>query len=182
MIALAEPVRAPLIVRGCRIELAPGSDGGAVQPYHKAQHMSLDDATKYLWSCSEASAEMGHQAVQNALAELSDFEVKDACILLASGRQLPELPAILASHALVHTAEGEFYRSALRRACESCGIAETGVPERDVAARVAEAIGCDAEELQATVSDFGKAMGPPWRKDEKLAALAAWLALARGLT
>ena len=42
--------------------------------------------------------------------------------VLASGRTLPALEQILASHPMVHTAEGEFFRKAIREACREIGI------------------------------------------------------------
>ena len=100
-------------------------------------------------------------------------------LLLASGRPLPgNLHAILASHAFIHAAEGEMYRDVLVRASEHLSLRVTGVRERDVLARAAEATGRTASELQRRVAEMGRALGPPWRQDEKLATLVAWVALA----
>jgi hypothetical protein len=43
-----------------------------------------------------------------------------AGILFRSGRSLPRLPAILRSHALIHTAEGEFFREVLLAVSAHC--------------------------------------------------------------
>src|SRR5205085_934554 len=104
----------------------------------------------------------------DALLKLSDYQVLGACVLLASGRALPGLAGILASHALIHTAEGEFYRDALREACKSCGLHETGVQERKLTGEAARALGRSGEDLQSKVAGFGKVLGPPWRQDEKM--------------
>jgi hypothetical protein len=53
-------------------------------------------------------------------------------MLLASGRGLPTLPNILASRALVHTAEGQFFRRVVREACERCRIPVVGFREREL--------------------------------------------------
>ncbi len=179
MIALAAPMAAPIILRRCRIELADRGIAGSVQPYHAAQRMPLNGAETYLRSCAETTAAMAKRAVRNALAELTDYEVKGACVLLAAGRRLPGLADILASHAMIHTAEGEFYRVALRDACTSCGLTEIGVRERDLMTEATRALGRSAEDLQRALAGFGKAVGAPWRQDEKLSALAAWLVLGR---
>jgi hypothetical protein len=179
MIAVAAPVTAPAVLRRCRIELADRRIAGSVQPYHAAKLMPLDQAETYLRSCSDASAALAQQAVRNALTELSDYQVKGACVLLASGRPLPDLAAILASHAMIHTAEGEFYRSALRDACACCDLTETGIKQRDLMAKAVQALGRSAEDLQRSINIFGKVVGSPWRQDQKFSALAAWLALAR---
>ena len=179
MIVLAEPVAAPVVVRRCRIELANGGLAGAVQPYHAAEQMPFVDAETYLRSCSDVTGAMARKAVREAMAELSEYQVTGACVLQAAGRPLPGLPDILGSHALIHTAEGEFYRAALRQACEYCGLPERGIKERDLAAEAARALRRSADDLQSAVARFGKVVGSPWRQDEKLAALAAWLVLAR---
>jgi len=59
--------------------------------------MPFDEAEKYLHSCSVAAAAVAHNALRHTLEELSDYQVKSACVLLASGRALPELPGMLAS-------------------------------------------------------------------------------------
>ena len=33
-------------------------------------------------------------------------------------------------------------------------------------------------DLQQRIGELGRSLGPPWRQDEKLASLAAWIALA----
>jgi hypothetical protein len=179
MVALAEPVAAPLVIRQCRFELASGGIAGSLQPYHTAERMPLDEAEVYLQNCSDATAAMAHKALRDALVELTDYQVTGACILLASGRPLPGLASILASHALIHTAEGEFYRAALRKACACCGLPVTGIKEGGLAEEAAQTLGRSLSVLQSTLAGFGKFFGPPWRQDEKLATLAAWLVLAR---
>ena len=45
-------------------------------------------------------------------------------------------------------------------------------------ARCTVELGLSADELTRRLAEFGRTLGPPWRQDEKLATLAAWLALA----
>jgi hypothetical protein len=99
-------------------------------------------------------------------------------ILTASGRALPDLESVLASHALIHTAEGEFYRAAVARACEREKIAVSRVKERDIREWAASRIG--EKMVASTLIAMGKALGPPWTTDEKLATTIAWLVLASG--
>ena len=71
------------------------------------------------------------------------------------------------------------YRDVLVRASEHLSLRVTGVRERDLLARAAEATGRPAGELQRRVAEMGRSLGPPWRQDEKLATLAAWVVLAQ---
>lgn len=72
-------------------------------------------------------------------------------------RALPDLEAILRSHPLIHTAEGELYRRAVEIGCREAGL------------RVVS-----PAPLQPEV---GK-LGPPWGKDQRDAAALAFGALA----
>jgi hypothetical protein len=176
MVALSGPVTAPVLVLRRRIELC---GGGSKQPYHEAEKMTLSDAAAHIDGCAKSTARMARNSLSDALAKLSPYDIKGGCILEASGRPLPELAATLRSHALIHTAEGEFFRSAVREACVSCGLAYWQVKERDLWAEAARTLGRPAEDLQSVVDAFRKDLGPPWQQDQKLAALAAWVMLAR---
>ena len=177
---MGEPAVSPEVLVKCRVELAGRGITGSLQPYHTAAPMELPDAESYIRKCSDSSAALARTAVRDVTARLHDCHVEGACILLASGRPLPPLPAVLASHALIHAAEGEFYRSVLRQACEHCGLAVTGVREKDIAAEVARALNRPDQDLALALAQMGKSAGPPWQQDQKLAALGAWLVLARG--
>jgi hypothetical protein len=177
LVALAAPVEAPVLVRRCRIELADSGISGSMQPYHAAGMMELSDAEAYLRRCCARSAAMAKQAVHDSLMALSEYEVKCACILLASGKPLPGLSEILASHTLIHTAEGEFYRVTLRDACDSCGVPTVGIKERELSGVATQALGKPVAAVQRSIATFGKVAGAPWRQDEKLSALAAWVVL-----
>jgi len=97
---------------------------------------------------------------------------------MASGRKLPSLAEILASHAFIHAAEGEFFRSIVHKACEDLGIAVTRLRERELEQRAKEVLGKKATQVKQRISVFGKRLGPPWTQDEKIAALAATLILS----
>ena len=120
------------------------------------------------------------RAVSALVAQLKQkgHRVVGAGILFASGRPLPDLAATLQSHALIHTAEGEFFREVLVRAAEHCSLHVTKVKEREVWDRGTMVFRLPAVDLQQRIAGLGKSLGPLWRQDEKLASLAAWIALA----
>jgi hypothetical protein len=80
---------------------------------------------------------------------------------------------------MIHTAEGEFFREAIRHASEACRLPVTGIREREIHSAGAAEFGLPLETIQRRVLELGRSIGPPWRQDEKLAALAGWLTLAR---
>ena len=155
-----------------RAVIAAADIPGSKQPYHTAESIGLPKAERFLAECTAASERLASAAIRELVNDLraQHLEVAGAAVLLASGRPLPELPRILASHALIHTAEGEFYRGALRHACEALGLPVTGVPERGLADRAPQHV--------QHLSNLGHSIGPPWTADHKAAALAAALLLA----
>jgi hypothetical protein len=173
---------APAIVDRRRIELAAPGVPGSSQPYHAAEGLELKKAETIVGRCAEGARRLAAQAFQDALrdVEKEGFEVVGCGLLLASGRPLPELAAILASHALIHTADGELYREALVHAARRHGLPVTKIREKDVLDQGATALRLTASEIQRRVQEIGKPLGPPWRQDEKLATLAGWLSLAAG--
>ena len=85
---------------------------------------------------------------------------------LAAGKAPPELQKILASHRLLHTAEGEMFREALVWAAKECPLPATGVRRNSP----------DPTALQR-ISILGEVIGPPWTQDHKYATVAALIAL-----
>jgi hypothetical protein len=75
-------------------------------------------------------------------------------------------------------AEGALFRRVLARACTAEGLDVYAVPERGTEAHAAAALRVRPAALAAALGVLGRAAGPPWRADQKAAALAAWVALA----
>jgi hypothetical protein len=107
------------------------------------------------------------------------YQIVGSAVLLASGRPLPSLSKILASHPLIHTAEGEFFRNAVRKACERLKISVSATSERELDEQAKNAFGNEAARVQRMISSLGSSIGPPWTKDHKTAALAAFMILVR---
>lgn len=153
---------------------------GTKQPYHHAAKLGCPEAQRYLENCAAVCERLAVAAVGDAVHELRNrhFQVAGSVVPQASGRLLPPLPKILASHALIHTAEGEFFRKAVRDACEHLRIAVAGLPERDLDKRAEAVFGNAADRIQRRILKMGKSLGAPWRQDQKAAALAAAIILA----
>lgn len=163
-----------------RIVISDASIPGSKQPYHYAENLELKKAEEYLARCAAISGQLASSAIREILSQLesNEYRVEGSAILMGSGRTLPSLEKILASHALIHTAEGEFFRIVVRKACEDAGITVTPLFERELEERAKKTFGKRANQLKERVSSLGKRLGPPWTQDEKLAAVAAALILA----
>ena len=150
------------------------------QPYHTGEKMPLDEAKAFISGVSSEAKRLALRAIKDLQKTLAPqgYPLTHCGLLLASGRPLPALPKILASHALIHTADGELFRGAILHASARCGLASTAVKERDLLALASEALRIKPGVLTRHIADLGKPLGPPWTQDEKLASMIAWLALA----
>ncbi len=139
--------------------------------------MDFKSGEAFIKACRKASEDLaGH-----ALAEIISTRgaLKACCVLTGPERPLPPLRAILASHALMHAAEREFYREAVREAAVRRGIVTEMINEKDLMALAQRLPGTETSRRDA-LNAFGKQVGSPWAQDEKFAATAAWLGLALG--
>jgi hypothetical protein len=82
-------------------------------------------------------------------------------------RNVPDdLERILASHSLLHNAEGGLYEEVLVDAAAKVGLPAVLVEERTI-------------EISPALEAAKKSLGAPWQKDHKLAAAAAFRAAGR---
>jgi hypothetical protein len=163
-----------------RIVTADPKIPGAIQPYHFASQLEPAEQQKHLEHCASSSCSLATIAIAELVRELlaRDYQVVGTAVLLASGRSLPALEKILAAHPLIHTAEGEFFRQVVIRACEELQIPVTAIRVRDLDEQVKVAFGKTVGRLQGSIASMGSRIGAPWTKDHKTAALAAALILA----
>jgi hypothetical protein len=168
------------VIERRKIVIADPHLKGAIQPYHFAADLSLPDAERHLARCAAVSEKRAVEALRALTLEgrLRDKPVSRCAILLASGRELPALEKILASHALIHSAEGEFFRQCFRSAGEQLNLDVCGIREKDLDALARTAFGAMANSVQREIAGLGRTVGPPWTTDQKNACLAALLALA----
>jgi len=180
LVAIGGSPGSPEVILRRRIENADPEIPGSKQPFHAAEPLDFADAKEFLEECTASTRRLSRQAFEGVIDELrrKNYEAVACGVVLGSGRPLPALNAILASHALIHTAEGEFYRNALVEAAEHCGLKVTGVKERELFERGAAQLHLSIKQVERCVAELGRPIGPPWTQDQKYAALVAWLALS----
>jgi len=168
MVAAAGTVDSPRILGRKRIVIADPELPGSKQPFHAAAEMALSKAEAHVRKVLDSSHALAIEALEAAIKGLrgQGHEVAICAVLRASGRPLPELKAILASHALIHTAEGEMFRDVLVAAAESLALPVICIRERELDFR--------------RLDSLGRLIGPPWTQDQKYAAAAAFQVLNVG--
>jgi len=171
---------APVVLARQRVHLVETFTYEFRQPYHTAEKMPQGQAREFISRMRTESRRLANRAVQELESRTQEQGVKlTRCgLLLASGRPLPVLEKILASHALIHTADGELFREAILHASARCGLRDFRIREKELLDRAENVLRLKSAALKRRVTELGRPFGAPWSQDEKFAALAAWLALA----
>jgi hypothetical protein len=181
VVGIAEAGGRPEVMVRERMEMAGADDAEAKQPYHAVEDLPVAEARKRLARYSAAAESRAHAAIRRIVHRLERdrHRVIGLGILDSSGRTGDSLEVVLASHALIHTADGDHFRDAIAAAASRCGLAVSRVRARDLERDALGAVGSPVEGLHDTVKQLGRSVGPPWGADQKAAALLAWLLLGR---
>ena len=179
LVAVSLEKNAPVVLARQRVHLVETFTYGFRQPYHTAEEMLMGQAREFIERVRDEARRLAHGAILGLQSDLQKqgIALKGCGLLLASGRPLPDLEKILASHALIHTADGELFREAIVHASARSGLAMCTVKERELLDRAGQAFRMKSAALLQRVTELGRPLGSPWTQDEKFATLAAWLAL-----
>ena len=161
--------------------LASGDDPLALAPYAAARDMVL--AGRPISEAATAVAEGRKRQDQAAADGLRKFLAElpapvTAALLVNRAGWISDLLSYSlewAEH--VPVAEGLAVREAMRAGCRACGIPLVEFDEKTLEERAVAALGLPAEAIEARLKAMGAGL-KPWRKEQKLAALAAWMAVA----
>ncbi|MBI2765279.1 MAG: hypothetical protein HYX53_05115 [Chloroflexi bacterium] len=180
LIVVAGPIDGPRVLIRRRISL--NEPPLPRQPYHAAEGLDIARAAAIVARVEASAGALAAAALREAVHEAAALGA-DVCGLAVGGAigAVPgDLGRILASHALLHGAEGELYRRVLvAAAAEDLGLTVTRFLQRDLYDVLGARLGASADGAKTRVANFGKLLGPPWTSDEKEATAGAWLALAR---
>jgi hypothetical protein len=172
--------RPEVVIRG-RAELRDPSGSVRSNAYHAARALEPAAAAALVEAADRIAAEQAAAALERTVRQARDEgAVVGSCgVVVGTFPGAARLESILASHALVHAAEGRLYQSALRQGAESRGLDTIAIPKRSIWEEGEAALGVAEDELRDWIDQLRREVGPPWAQDQKLAALAAWIALAR---
>lgn len=147
------------------------------QPYHhEALRVSAEEAQRLLGAVHASVHRCSAAALKSTLAEIPGIDV-----LAIDGPPHRPVPAaledILASHQIVHSADGEMYRSLLIEEALALGLGIYEARRGKAFATAAEALTWAQEDIETLTGDLGKPLGPPWRKEHREATAIAIAAL-----
>jgi hypothetical protein len=135
------------------------------QLFHAAAELPLAQAETLVRTGVAAVTEVATRRLRELRSELAG-PVTAVGVVVGDHPVPDSLAKILAAHTMMHAAEGQLYRDALLDAAAACRLPAHGLPKGRAAALL-------AGELAGAVAALGAGVGPPWRKEHKLAAVAA---------
>jgi hypothetical protein len=147
--------------------------------YHHAAEIPSSAAEALIGSARVQAAEKARKEIATLIAAVHGRgkTIVGAGVPGGNARLPKSLGEILTAHSRIHAAEGAFYRDVLAEACPLASLAVTRAPERDLWVLASKAVRCSEDALREQFVAMGKRLGPPWGKDQKLATLAAFIAL-----
>ncbi|MBI1196378.1 MAG: hypothetical protein GC203_00790 [Phenylobacterium sp.] len=179
----------PRLVLSSVLATAAEGDRLAMEPYRVAAELARGAAGEVPAEAAAAVAEgrrrqaaLAKQGLDRIVATLAEAGRAPAVAallvnragwigdLLAYSLFAPEHPAV---------AEGLAVRDALRAAFAARGLDAVEMDEKSLTEAASIKLGLSPAEIDAHLKAMGVAAGRPWRKDQKQACLAAWVA-ARG--
>ena len=180
LVVVAGGVARPEVVFRGRAELADPRGRVRRNVYHAARALDIAAAAALVEGAERIAAERAAAALERTLrAAAEEGAVVRSCAVVVGAFTGARLESILASHALAHAAEGRLYQDALLQGAESRGLDTVAIPKQSIWEQGESTLGVARDELRHWIDQLRREIGPPWAQDQKLAALAAWIALAR---
>lgn len=188
VVGVATDGNEPRVVLSSFLATAAEDDRLSLEPYHVAAGMERGPHGGASAQAEAAVAEGRKRQDVLAAAGLEDIvgklrleggeHVVAALLVNRAGwiSDLLDYSLAFADHPPV--AEGLAVRDALRFAFGRVGIDVAEMDEKSLPERASKELGLGSADIDVRLKDLGATVGRPWRKEQKLACLAAWIAVA----
>lgn len=175
-VLLTGTVRSPQLCDVRRIELSDPQHPETRQPYHAAMGKLERDARKINQRVDVVRG-IAQQSIATLLAGYRRQNLRIRRAALVVGSQI-DPDSIANQHIRAHAFEGRLFRSVLEESLRAHRIRANILIERHAYAHAVEELKQTNQNVRRKIQDFGREMETPWRAEQKLAAVAAWLALS----
>lgn len=166
----------PRVLDCRRVDLSDPAIPEARQPYHAGFGTARDTGPE-LAHLVASVRRFGLKSVSGLLREYrrARSDINGAGIVVGS---LIDPRRIANDHIRIHALEGALFRRVVEEAARRMRIPSTIWRERDLYGLAAEGLHRPERSLRQTLTTIGRAVEPPWRAEQKMATVAAWLVLA----
>jgi len=176
VVVLGGPADLPTVLLKDEISLIDPKVAATAQPYHQVMDLPWEQSElavrKYETRIERVAARELKTLIQKMTT--SSRKVAGVGILGAPDRDLKRIGN---SHIRAHAAEGVLFRRVLAVGAEANGLKFHTFSDRNFDEATAVKLGAKYSRIKRSLSGLKASVAPPWRNDEKQAALAAWLML-----
>ena len=176
-IVLSGPAADPEFLARETVLLADLDNDDSRQPYHAALERGERVGAVVVRKARKDATLRATAALEELVQLAIRHGAKTRSIGLVVGSEIDPL-RLGNLHVRAHAFEGQFYRQVLEHAATEAGLQRVVLLERETFATAQRLLRRDADRLKAVLASMGKPAGRPWRREEHLATLAAWIALA----
>jgi hypothetical protein len=174
-VALAGPAASPSALARVVVALSDPKVRGTKQPYHDGfgTEQANQGEIARLVKIIERSARTSIDALLGD-DRFAGRTCRGAGLVVGS---VIDPAAVGNPHIRAHASEGRLFRTVIEEALRARKIDCAVFVEKKLGAESANALKRTSAQIAQTLGVIGRALGSPWRAEEKAAATAAWMAL-----
>lgn len=168
----------PQLVKCREILLSDPNVPGSKQPHHAALELPENEGRAITQKLRNVVRHAARNSVKELLREASalQYDVRGAALVVGS---LVDPATLHNEHIRAHGLEGQLFRTVLEDAFSAEKIPCATFLEKSAYNAAAPTLRKTAAQLKRAIADLGESHHGSWRSEEKLAALAAWVALTK---
>ena len=177
-VALTGPSSAPQLVSRSELILHDPRTPATFQPYHEVMELAWDESQKSVKPFVRAIEKIATKGLAQLLHELraQGLTIVGVGVVGSADRDLNKIGNY---HIRAHAAEGILFRRVLEFAAEANSINYRSFAEKTFLTQATAERRVSPSQLSKHLKLIGQSAGPPWRAEQRTAAVAAWLMLGR---
>ncbi len=176
VVAIGGTRESPLVLLKTEIKLIDPRVPATGQPYHEVMELPFAQWQRAVNKSEQAIERVATKALAKLIEELQRNGCKPVGVGVV-GAPHRDLARIGNPHIRAHAAEGVLFRRVLGLGAESNGLKYRPFSDRDFDKDAAASLGANYAQIRKSLNNLRQTVSPPWRTDEKQAALAAWMVL-----
>jgi hypothetical protein len=175
-VLLAGPSNAPRLISCQTVLLSDPKIPQSKQPYHAALELPGKEGKLAARKLRDIVYGAAKKSIDTLLKEAAalQYGVRGAALVVGS---LVDPATLHNEHIRAHGLEGQLFRTVLEDAFRARKILCEAFLEQDAYEKAAGMLGRTPAQIKRAVAALGESHEGSWRAEEKLAALAAWIAL-----
>jgi hypothetical protein len=174
VVALSGSRKGPEFIGRWDVLLHDPATPATFQPFHEVMEMPWPEAQRAARLTERAIEKIAYSVLSDLKRELKKqgYEITAVGV---TGSPDSNLEKIGNFHVRAHAAEGILFRRVVEVAAEKQNLKWRGFSDRNILQTASDELKISEERLNNTLTAIGKIAGPPWRLDERAAAVSAWI-------